>query len=96
MYAYVKGVADLLLSGRRAYESMQAENWAVSHPEHVRQYREQEARYAADRRQTGRNKTPSRSVTESQVFFRNRSVGLTLPERSTPRMYQYSHHWRSQ
>lgn len=56
VYAYVKGVADLLLSGSRDYESMQAENWAVSHPEHVRQYREQEARYAADRRQTGRDK----------------------------------------
>lgn len=54
VYAYVKGVADLLLSGSRDYESMHAENWAVSRPEHFRQYREQETRYAADRRQTGR------------------------------------------
>lgn len=27
--------------GYRDYESMRAENWAVSHPEHVRQYRVQ-------------------------------------------------------
>ncbi|MFN8740854.1 MAG: hypothetical protein ACK5YR_13085, partial [Pirellula sp.] len=39
--------------------------------------------------------TPSRGVTESQVFFRNRSVGLMLPERSTSRIYRYAHRWRS-
>ncbi len=35
---------------------MQAENLAVSQTEHVRQYREQEARYAADGWQTDRSK----------------------------------------
>lgn len=40
----------------RDYESMRAENWAVSHPEHVRQYRVQEARYTADRKQIRRDK----------------------------------------
>ncbi|MFN7843399.1 MAG: ArnT family glycosyltransferase, partial [Pirellula sp.] len=39
--------------------------------------------------------TPSRGATESQVFFRNRSVGLMLPERSTSRIYRYAHRWRS-
>jgi hypothetical protein len=62
VYAYVKGVADLLLSGSRDYESMRAENWAVSHPEHVRQYRIQEARYSADRKQTRRDERRRESL----------------------------------
>ncbi|MEQ1825127.1 MAG: hypothetical protein ABL921_04250 [Pirellula sp.] len=47
-------LADRLLSGDRDYESMQAENWAKSHPEHIRTYREEEARNADDRKKSRR------------------------------------------
>jgi hypothetical protein len=49
VYAYVKEVADQLLTGNRDYKSMQPENWAKTHPHHVRIYRQEEARYKADR-----------------------------------------------
>lgn len=54
VYAYVKEVTDRLLAGDRDYESMRAENWAKTHPEQVRVYREEESRYAADRKQSKR------------------------------------------
>ncbi len=50
----MKQVADQLLAGNQDYASLRAENWAVSHPEQVRQYRVEESRYAADRKQTRR------------------------------------------
>lgn len=54
VYAYVKEVADQLLAGNRDYESMQPENWAKRHPEQMRKYREEESRYAADRKKSRR------------------------------------------
>lgn len=54
VYSYMKEVADQLLAGNRDYASLRAENWAKTHPEHVREYRIAEARYAADRKQTRR------------------------------------------
>ena len=54
VYAYEKEVADQLLAGNKAYESMQAENWAKEHPEHIRTYRIEESRYAADRKKVRR------------------------------------------
>jgi len=54
VYSYVKEVADRLLAGDVGYESMQAENWAKTHPEHVRKYRQEESRYAADRKKASR------------------------------------------
>jgi transposase len=55
VYAYVKETADRLLRGDRDYTSMQPENWAKSHPEHVRKYREEESRYASDRKKSRRS-----------------------------------------
>jgi len=73
VYAYVKEVADRLLAGDRNYESMQAENWAKAHPEHVRQYREEETRYAAERKKTRREKR-RRDLAE-----RRRNTGQSQP-----------------
>ncbi len=50
VYAYMKDIADRLLLGDRDYESMQPENWAKTHPESIRIYREEESRYAAERK----------------------------------------------
>ena len=66
VYAYVKGIADLLLSGSRDYESMRAVNWAISHPEHVRQYRTQEARYSAERKLTRRDERHRESLSHEK------------------------------
>jgi transposase len=54
VYSYVKEVADELLAGNLDYVSMQPENWALTHPEHVRTYRAEQSRYAADRKVTRR------------------------------------------
>jgi len=48
VWLYVKDVLDRLLAGERDLESLQADRWAKSHPEAIRQYRVKEARYRAD------------------------------------------------
>jgi transposase len=67
VYAYVKEVADQLLSGNRDYESMQPENWAKTHPHHVRIYRQEEARYKADRK--------AKRLNERRREFKKQSKG---------------------
>ena len=51
VWAYVKDVLDQLLVGRTDYESLRADVWKRSHPEAVRQYRADERRDQADRKQ---------------------------------------------
>jgi transposase len=48
--AYLKEVLDQLLAGSMDYESMRADVWKQSHPEHVRAYRQDERQEASDRR----------------------------------------------
>jgi transposase len=48
---YVKDVLDQLLAGSTDYHSLRADIWKQSHPESVRNYRADERRDAADRRQ---------------------------------------------
>lgn len=48
--AYLKEVLDQLLAGSTDYESMRADLWKQSHPEHVRVYRQEERQEASDRR----------------------------------------------
>jgi transposase len=48
---YVKDVLDQLLAGSTDYHSLRADVWKQSHPESVRNYRADERRDAADRRQ---------------------------------------------
>ena len=50
VWAYVKDVLDQLLSGSTDYHSLRADIWKQSHPEHIRTYRADERRNAADRR----------------------------------------------
>lgn len=66
VYAYLKELADRLLSGDRDYESMQAENWARQHPEHIREYRAEESRYAADRKKLRRDQHRRQSSVRSR------------------------------
>ncbi len=51
VHAYVKDVLDQLLAGSTDYHSLRADVWKQSHPESVRNYRADERRDAADRRQ---------------------------------------------
>jgi hypothetical protein len=44
VYSYVKAVLDALLSGSTDYESLRPDNWAASHPEAIRVYRQEERR----------------------------------------------------
>jgi transposase len=48
--AYLKDVLDQLLAGSTDYESLRADLWKQSHPEHVRVYRQEERQEASDRR----------------------------------------------
>jgi transposase len=66
VYSYVKEVADQLLAGNRDYASMQAEKWALTHPEQVRTYREEQTRYAADRKITRRAERRREELARSQ------------------------------
>src|SRR5690242_13858961 len=49
VWAYVKDVLDQLLTGSTDYHSLRADVWKELHPEHVRAYRVDERRDAADR-----------------------------------------------
>jgi hypothetical protein len=48
VWLYVKDVLDRLLAGERDLASLQADRWGKEHPEAIRQYRVEEARYRAD------------------------------------------------
>jgi len=48
---YVKDVLDQLLAGSTDYQSLLPDKWKQRHPEAIRQYREQERRDKADRKQ---------------------------------------------
>ena len=45
---------DRLLAGEDDLTSLQADRWAQTHPEAIRQYRVEEARYRADAKATRR------------------------------------------
>ena len=49
VWAYVKDVLDQLLAGSVDYHSLRADVWKELHPEHIRTYRADERRDAADR-----------------------------------------------
>jgi transposase len=48
IWRYVKDVLDQLLAGERDMESLTADHWAQAHPDAIRPYRVEEARYKAD------------------------------------------------
>ena len=54
VWAYVKDVLDRLLAGSTDYESLRPDRWRQEHPECVREYRLQERRDRADRKQRRR------------------------------------------
>jgi adenylate cyclase len=51
VWVYVKDVLDQLLAGSTDYESLLPWNWAAEHPEAIRQYRVEERRDRATRKQ---------------------------------------------
>jgi transposase len=50
VWTYLKDVLDQLLAGSTDYHALRADVWKQSHPEHVRAYRADERRDAADRK----------------------------------------------
>ena len=48
IWRYVKDVLDRLLAGERDLASLTADRWAHAHPDAIRPYRVDEARYKAD------------------------------------------------
>lgn len=54
IWLYVKDVLDRLLAGESDLAALRADRWAAAHPEAVRPYRVEEARYRADAKATRR------------------------------------------
>lgn len=54
VWAYVKDVLDRLLAGETDYHQLRPDVWATAHPEAIRQYRVEERRDKADRKQARR------------------------------------------
>lgn len=75
VWAYVKDVLDQLLTGRTDYELLRADVWKRTHPEVIRQYRTDERRDQADRKQTRR----ARRRLSSQVGDSQRLPPSTPP-----------------
>ena len=50
VWAYLKDVLDQLLAGSTDYEALRPDIWKQSHPEAVRTYRQEERRYASERK----------------------------------------------
>jgi len=61
VWAYLKDVLDRLLAGETDYHPLRPDIWRESHPEAIRQYRVQERRYKAERKQTRRAARRARS-----------------------------------
>jgi hypothetical protein len=56
LWLYVKDVLDRLLRADADLDSLRADRWAKSHPEAIRPYRVEEARYRADAKTTRRTR----------------------------------------
>jgi transposase len=54
VYDYVKAVLDALLAGSCDYAALRPEQWAKTHPESVRTYRQDERRDRVDAKRTRR------------------------------------------
>jgi hypothetical protein len=54
VWLYVKDVLDRLLAGENDLASLRADRWAAAHPDAIRPYRVEEARYRADAKATRR------------------------------------------
>ena len=50
VWAYLKDILDQLLAGSTDYEALRPDIWKQSHPEAVRTYRQDERRYASERK----------------------------------------------
>ncbi len=66
VWAYLKDVLDQLLAGSTDYYSMRPDVWKQSHPEHVRTYRVDARRDAADRQRFRRATRRLAATTASQ------------------------------
>jgi transposase len=60
VWAYVNDILKRLLAGETDYEPMLPSNWAVTHPEHIRTYRQEERRQRDVRKQDARAKRRQR------------------------------------
>lgn len=54
IWLYLKDVLDCLLAGETDLAALRADRWAAAHPEAIRPYRVEEARYRADAKATRR------------------------------------------
>jgi hypothetical protein len=76
VWLYVKDMLDRLLAGDSNFAEMRADRWAQTHPEAIRQYRAQEARYRADAKATRRS---HRRLLEQQRAAANLSLQARRP-----------------
>lgn len=60
VWAYVNDILKRLLAGETDYEPMLPWNWAATHPEHIRKFRQQERRQRDTRKKTHRDKRRAR------------------------------------
>jgi hypothetical protein len=56
IWLYLKDVLDRLLAGASDLPALRADRWAAAHPEAIRPYRVEEARYRADAKATRRHR----------------------------------------
>jgi transposase len=60
VWAYVNDILKRLLAGETDYEPMLPWNWAATHPEHIREFRQQERRQRDTRKKTHRDQRRAR------------------------------------
>ena len=65
--AYLNDILRRLLAGDTDYASMRADVWKAAHPEHVRTYRTEERRDAADRTRLRRAQRRIKDAEEATV-----------------------------
>mgnify|MGYP003564626886 CR=1 FL=1 len=66
VWAYVKDILDQLLAGETDYSKLAPDAWKASHPEAIREYRVEERRDRADRKQARRARRRAVSACEAE------------------------------
>jgi transposase len=66
VWAYVKDILDQLLAGETDYSKLAPDAWKASHPEAIREYRVEERRDRADRKQAGRARRRAISASKTE------------------------------
>ena len=85
---YLKDVLDQLLAGSTDYEALRPDIWKVAHPDAVRTYRDQERRYASERKSRSRQQPRPADASSRAGHERRRGQPLGIDDA------QRQQHWR--